>query len=665
MALISKQKYNRDLSWLRFNHRVLQEAADDRNPLVERIKFLAIFSSNLDEFFKVRVSEIRKIKQLDKPLRKKLITKPNRLLAKIKEQVHLQQKEFGRIFYTELLPALEKENIFFKNTNELDDEGIAFAKAYYKKIQHLFEPIVDKGHTFIENEALYLVGELEDRSLVWVKISDSTSRFVKIPTNDGSSSIVFIDDILKMHLTEEYQTTFYSIKVSRDAELYIDNEYSGDLLEKIKEALPNRITGQVTRTLIDELMPEKLIKAVKGVLDINATDIIKGGAYHNFKDFFGFPKINNNKLYYREMPPIKHKMLKSKKSIFKVIDKKDQLLCFPYESYDGALNFIETAVSDSSVTRIKITLYRVSKDSSVANALLKAAQNGKEVCVFIETKARFDEENNIKWGKLLEENGANVKYSYPGIKVHSKILYIERIENNITKRYAYIGTGNFNEKTATIYTDFSLLTANNKITSEILQVFQLLERQLIIPKTKRLLVSPFTTRSTFEELIKNEIKFSKEGKDAYITLKLNSLQDEKMIKLLYKANNAGVKIKLLVRGICCLVSGIKGQSEHIEVTSIVDRFLEHGRVYIFGNGGKEKIYIGSADWMTRNLDHRIEVIVPILDKDIAIKLKNILKLQLEDTVKRRIIDANQVNDYVKNSINNEQSSQHKIYKSLL
>ena len=266
---------------------------------------------------------------------------------------------------------------------------------------------------------------------------------------------------------------------------------------------------------------------------------------------------------------------------------------------------------------------------------------------------------------MLEENGANVKYSYPGIKVHSKILYIERIENNITKRYAYIGTGNFNEKTAAIYTDFSWLTANNKITSEILQVFQLLERQLIIPKTKRLLVSPFTTRSTFEELIKNEIKFSKEGKDAYITLKLNSLQDEKMIKLLYKANNAGVKIRLLIRGSCCLVSGIEGQSEHIEVTSIVDRFLEHGRVYIFGNGGKENIYIGSADWMTRNLDHRIEVIVPILDKDIAIKLKNILKLQLEDTVKSRIIDANQVNEYVKNSINSEQSSQHKIYKSLV
>ncbi|MFT6126901.1 MAG: polyphosphate kinase [Patiriisocius sp.] len=663
--LNTKEYYNRDISWLRFNHRVLQEASDERNPLFERLKFLAIFSSNLDEFFKVRVSEIRKIKELDKPLRKKLITKPNKLLAEIKKQVNVQQNEFGRIFYTQLLPALEKENIFFKNTDELNKEEITFAKAYYESVQHLFEPMINTEHTFLENEALYLVGQLKDESLVWVKISGSTSRFLKIPTSNKMSSIVFIDDILKLHLKNEFKTKFYSIKVSRDAELYIDNEYSGDLLKKIKEALPNRQIGQVTRALIDELMPIKLIEAIEIALDINDTDLIKGGAYHNFKDFFGFPKIGNDKMYFEELPPIKHKALESKENIFKIISKKDQLLCFPYESYDSVLNFIETAASDSLVTSMKITLYRVSEDSSVAKALLKAAQNRKEVFVFIETKARFDEENNIKWGKLLEENGADVKYSYPGIKVHSKILYIERNESNTTKSYAYIGTGNFNEKTATIYTDFSLLTANEKITSEILQVFQVLERKLILPKTKQLLVSPFTTRSTFEALVKNEIKCSKEGKDAYITLKLNSLQDEKMIKLLYKANNAGVKIKLLIRGICCLVPGIEKQSEHIKVTSIVDRFLEHGRIYIFGNGGKEKMYIGSADWMTRNLDHRIEVITPILDKDIAVKLNSILTLQLEDTVKSRIIDASQENGYVTNNMNSEESSQHNIYRSLL
>ena len=412
-------------------------------------------------------------------------------------------------------------------------------------------------------------------------------------------------------------------------------------------------------------MPDKLLKSIETTLDINETDLIKGGAYHNFKDFFGFPKIDNEALYFKELPPIKHKKLKSKKNIFKVIDKRDQLLCFPYESYDSVLKLVETAATDPFVTEIKITLYRVSEDSSVAKALLLAAKNGKEVCAFIETKARFDEENNIKWGKQLEENGANVMYSYPGIKVHSKILYIERVENDEVKSYAYIGTGNFNEKTSKIYTDFGLMTANKKITSELLQVFQVLERKLIIPKTKQLLVSPFNTRTVFEELINNEIASFEAGKDAYIILKLNSLQDDKMIKLLYKANNAGVKIRLLIRGICCLVPGIEGQSEHIKVTSIVDRFLEHGRIYIFGNGGKEKMYIGSADWMTRNLDHRIEVVTPVLDKKIAVKLKNILELQLNDTVKSRIIDAKQENSYVTNSVNSEQSSQHKIYNSLL
>ena len=665
MALNTKQYYNRDLSWLRFNHRVLQEAGDSRNPLYERLKFLAIFSSNLDEFFKVRVSDIRKIKQIDKPLRKKLITKPNKLLSKIKKQVDLQQIEFGRIFTKDILPKLEEENIYLKNTSELNSKQIEFAKEYYNKIKHQFKPINDTDFTFLENEELYLVGQLEDASLIWMKISEDSSRFVEIPTEDSTTCIVFIDDILKLILSEDYKTKFYAIKISRDAELYIDNEYSGDLLEKIKNAIPNRETGQVTRALIDPIMPELLIKTLENALDINETDLIKGGTYHNFKDFFGFPSIDNKKLYFKELPPIQNKGLQPSEDIFKILDKKDQLLCFPYESFSDIFTLIETAANDLTVKKIKITLYRISKDSSVAKALLEAAKNGIEVYVFIETKARFDEENNMKWGKLLEQNGANVQYSYPGIKVHSKILYIERKIDDIVKSYAYIGTGNFNEKTSKIYTDFGLMTSNKKITSELLQVFQVLERKLIIPKTKKLLISPFTARSVFKELVETEIKNSQLGKDAYILLKLNSLQDEKMIKLLYKANNTGVKIRLIVRGICCLVPGIENQSEHITVTSIVDRFLEHGRVYLFANAGKEKLYIGSADWMTRNLDHRIEVIAPILDADVFKKLKHILNLQLEANVKARIVDTNQNNHYVNDTINAEKSAQHLIYASLL
>ena len=663
--LNTKEYYNRDLSWLRFNHRVLQEASDDRNPLLERLKFLAIFSSNLDEFFKVRVSDIRKIKELDKPLRKKLITKPNKLLTKIKKQVDNQQKEFGRIYKTEILPALEEENVYVGNIEKLDVEGLAFAKAYYNTVKHLFKPMVSKDHTFLENEALYLVGQREDESLVWVKISGSTSRFLKIPVNDKVARIVFVDDILRLHLEEEFKSQFYSVKVSRDAELYIEDEYSGDLLKKIENAIPNRQVGQVTRVLVDESIPEKMLKEVESDLDVNATDIIKGGRYHNFKDFFGFPKIDNEQLYFKELPPVKHKELGVKGNIFDVVNKRDHLLCFPYESFNSVLRFIETAASDSAVSRIKITLYRVSEDSSIAKALLLAAQNGKEVSVFIETKARFDEENNIKWGKVLEENGATVRYSYPGIKVHSKILYVERKEEDTTKAYAYIGTGNFNERTSKIYTDFGLLTAKRKITAELLQVFQVLESKLIIPKTKHLLVSPFSSQSTFQELINNEIAFTQAGKESYITLKLNSLQDPKMIKLLYRASNAGVKIRLLVRGICCLVPGVEGQSENIVVTSVIDRFLEHARVYLFANDGNEKVYIGSADWMTRNLQHRIEVIVPLLDADVVTKLKKIMSLQLNDTVKSRVIDANQKNKYVPNRSNDAVSSQHLIYESLL
>lgn len=663
MTLITKQYYNRDLSWLRFNHRVLQEAADVRNPLYERIKFLAIFSSNLDEFYKVRVSEIRQIKQLDKPLRKKLITKPNKLLREIKTQVDIQQKEFGRIFSTEIIPDLQKENIYLLSHKKFNAIQHEFSKDYFEEhIQKKQLLNIEKGIPFIENELLYLVGQLKDSTLIWVKIDKHTPRFITIPNIDKKYCVTFVDDILKSNLKKRYKIDFYAIKISRDAELYIDNEYSGNLLDKIKKALPNRDIGQVTRVLVDEMIPNKTLDAIKEILDINETDIVLGGTYHNFKDFFEFPNPTNKDFIFKKLPPIKNKDLLTYPNMFDAIDKKDRLLHFPYESFDDVIRLIEEAANDESVTTIKATLYRIFKDSAIANALLKAVKNGKEVSVFIETKARFDEENNIKWGKILKQNGANVKFSYPGIKVHSKILYIERQIESSVKSYAYIGTGNFNEKTSIFYTDFGLMTANKKITSEVLQVFQVLERELIIPKTKKLLVSPFTTRNKFADLIETEIDNAKNGKKAYIILKLNSLQDIKMINLLYKANNAGVKIRLLIRGICCLIPDIKGQSEHIEITSIIDRFLEHERVYVFGNGGNEKLFIGSADWMTRNLDHRIEVITPILDNENYTKIRVALQIQLNDTIKARIIDSKQENKYVDPALTNNESSQHLIYR---
>ncbi len=655
MKLISKKYYNRDLSWLRFNHRVLQEAADQSNPLYERIKFLAIFSSNLDEFFKVRVSDIRKIKNLDKPLRKKLITKPNKLLKKIKKQVHLQQEEFGGIFINHIVPKLKEEGIQLISCEQFSDAQKKLAEDYYKEYLEntltLNISTEDGDETvFIENEELYLTALLNNEELIVVKIPSDSPRFITFPAKSDIHYITFIDDILKHNLAKFYKqkepSVFHAIKISRDAELYIDNEYSGDLLTKIKDSLGNRNTGQVTRLLIDNTMPSELLEHIKKMLDANETDILIGGKYHNFKDFFDFPNPTSKKLSDERLVPVPEPELQQFSDMFDAITKKDRLLYYPYESFDDLLRLVRQASEDKDVIRIKVTLYRIAKKSELADALLNAAKNGKEVFVFIETKARFDEENNIRWGKILEENGAKVIYSYPGIKVHSKILLIERMENNIPKAYGYISTGNFNEKTAKIYTDFGLMTANKKITSELNQVFQLLEGNIIIPKTKNLLISPFTTRSTFEKLVKTEIENAKSGKNAYIILKLNSLQDHKMIDVLYEANNAGVKIRLIIRGICCLVPGIEGQSEHIYITSIVDRFLEHGRVYIFGNDENEKMYIGSADWMTRNLDHRIEVITPILDTDVYSKIRKMIQLQLDDNIKARIINQEQDNTYV-------------------
>jgi len=669
MSLTSTEFYNRDVSWLRFNHRVLQEAADLRNPLYERIKFLAIFSSNLDEFFKVRVSAIRQIKTLDKGLRKKLITKPNKLLKKIKKEVNLQQEEFGKIFREQIIPELEKEGITLIDYTQFSATQQQFAKTYYK--EHLESKLTldtnvsDTDELFIENEKLYLASVYQEQLIVF-KIPVDSGRFVVFPAENGTHFITFVDDILKYNLTEVYpENTFHSIKVSRDAELYIDNEYSGNLLEKIKDSLGNRNTGQVTRMLIDQAASDDLLDELKDELNVNDTDVVLGGTYHNFKDFFGFPNPTHKDLSLPDLPPVRNAALSVYDSMFTAITEKDRLLYFPYESFDHVSELLEEAATDTHVTKLKITLYRVAKESRLTTALIEALKNGKEVTVFMETKARFDEQNNIKWGKILEDTGAKVIYSYPGIKVHSKILYIERMENELPAHYGYIGTGNFNEKTATLYTDFCLMTKHKKITSELAQVFQILERGIIIPKSKKLLISPFTSRSTFLELIDQEIKNAKEGKEAYIILKLNSLQDKRMIEALYEASNAGVKIDMVVRGICCLVPGIEGQSENITIKSVLGQFLEHARVYIFANGGNEKMYIGSADWMTRNLDHRIEVITPILDADIHQQLRSYVQWQLDDSVKARIIDAKQKNKYVPqdvNAIHSQQKSYAEIVK---
>lgn len=654
-SLYNTKYYHRDLSWLRFNHRVLQEAADKRNPLYERIKFLAIFSSNLDEFFRVRVSDIRQIKEIEKPLRKKLITKPNKVLKEIKKQVDILQNDFGTIFSNEIIPDLKKEGINLINHTQFSTTQKIVAQNYYDdvlKAKLVVEqyPIQTKHNVFVKNETLYLVAQQEENILELVEIPEDEDRFFVFPKQNGKHYITFIDDILKHNLRQtpkaEKQTKYYALKISRDAELYIEDEFSGNLKEKIKASLPKRDTGQATRVLLDPAMPESLQKILTSALDVNNTDVILGGTYHNFKDFFDFPNPSEKNLKNQALPPLAHPMLAEYDTIFDAIDDKDQLIHYPYQSFEPIIRLVEEAAKDPKVKKLKITIYRAAKKSRLNDAIALAAENGIEVTVFIEVKARFDEKNNLYWGNIFKKKGAHVIYSYPDIKVHSKILLIEREFEGKAKQYAYIATGNFNEKTASLYTDFGLMTAHKKITKELNKVFMVLDRTIIVPKTKRLIVSPFTSRVEFTSLVNREIALAKSGEPASIILKMNSLQDKDMIKLLYRASNAGVNIRLLVRGMCSLVPGIKGQSKNITITSIIDQFLEHGRVYIFGNGGKEKVYIGSADWMTRNLNHRIEVVTPIVDPDHKKTIKELITIQIKDNVKARIIDAKQLNHYV-------------------
>lgn len=650
--------HRRDTSWLAFNHRVLQEAADPAVPLYERLKFLAIYSSNLDEFYRVRVSTIRRFKEMKKADRKALTDiKPQKELKEIKRLVHQQQTEFGRIFRSEILPALRREHIYLLNTTtQFDKQQKAFAKKYFRE---KVLPLINRQYMqeggaipFLKNRSLYLVVKLAGtKKLGLANIpSESLPRFIPLPAAEGNFTIAFLDDILRINLDrifEEDVLAAHAIKISRDAELYIDDEFGGDLLEKIKTNLGSRDTGLPTRLLYDSNMSMELINNLKSILQLKKNDLFPGGRYHNFSDFFGFPEPEQKPhLHETELPPLPHPHLEKATSLIRCIQQEEQILHFPYQRYDYIPQLIREAAQHPEVKDIKITLYRVAKRSAVVEALLEAIEKGKEVTAFIEAKARFDEASNIYWGKELQEAGAQVLYSYPNIKVHSKILTIQFHPQSTQQDISYLGTGNFNENTARLYGDHALLTADQRINREVEQVFGLLERNILMPATKKLLLSPFTTRSGFEALIDREIANAKSGKPAYMILKMNSLEDLAMINRLYKANNAGVDITLIVRGICCLIPGLKGQSERIRVFSLVDRFLEHARVYIFANGGKEIMYLASADWMTRNLDRRIEVTFPIKRGPIFDQLRHIIDLQLKDNTKLRRITSELDNPYV-------------------
>lgn len=653
---------NREISWLDFNGRVMQEASDPKTPLIERLKFLGIFSNNRDEFFRVRVATLARMTKFEKvnPVDDE---SPRKTLTEISKIVLEQEKQFTRI-YQEIVEELKKFKIFIINEKQLNDyQGRYIRKYFNENVRvHQFPLILDniKDLTSLKDKSIYLAvhmhktGKKDSESFALIKVpTSSVPRFVSLPCETDEKYIILLDDVIRYCLGDIFgifgydSFNAYTIKFTRDAEMDIDNDVSKSFLEIMAESLKQRKKGVPVRFVYDENIPEHLLKKLTKKLRITDDDNLRsGGRYHNFKDFMSFPaSIGPPELSYAKLKPIKHPFLLAKVTILDAISRNDIMLHFPYHSFKYIIDMLREASIDPKVRSIKMTFYRAARDSNVMNALINAVRNGKYVTVFLELQARFDEEANIKWAEKLQEEGVRVIHSIPGLKVHCKLISIRRKENNENIYYANISTGNFNESTATIYSDDSLLTANQKIATEVNEVFHLFEMKYSVPNFKYLVVSPFQMRNFFIKLINKEISNAMKGKEAWIKLKLNSLVDNKLVKKLYQASQAGVKIDIIARGICVLVPGIKGLSDNISAISIVDRFLEHSRVYVFCNENEPKYFISSADWMQRNLDHRIEVTCPIWDKNIQQELMNIIEIQLSDNTKARIISKDLPNQY--------------------
>ncbi|HRG52367.1 MAG TPA: polyphosphate kinase 1 [Bacteroidia bacterium] len=653
---------NRELSWLAFNERVLQEAEDETVPLIERIKFLGIYSNNRDEFFRVRVATLKRVVKHQKKATEVIGEDPQRLLDKIQKIVVEQQNKF-EFTYQVILKELDRNNISIINEKQLNSRQKIFVADYFRErvMPTLFPIMLDNVAPFpyMRDRSGYLIIKLTNKNPRKKNIyalleipTDSLSRFVVLPKEKERNFIILLDDVIRFNLDHVFSNFEYdyieafNIKLTRDAEIDIDNDLSKSFVEKISKGLKERKKGLPVRLVYDSTISPDLLDFIMKKIKFKKDDHpIPGGRYHNFKDFISFPNVGSPDLSYKKMVPLKHPDLKDQPTLFKIIKKKDILITYPYQSFEHLIDLLREASIDPKVKSIKITLYRVAKNSNIVKALINALKNGKQVTAVVELQARFDEEANIYWANKLQEEGAKVIYGVPGLKVHSKMFIISRKENNVYVDYAHIGTGNFNGDTARIYTDHSLLTADKRITEEVEKVFTFYGDNLKTGAYNHLLVSPFFMRKEFVKLINREIKNANQHKEAYIILKLNNLVDIEMIKKLYEASNQGVKIKLIIRGICSLVPGVKGMSENIEAISVVDKFLEHSRLFIFCNNGNEKYFLSSADWMTRNLDHRSEVAVPIYDENIQSHLREIIDTLWSDNMKARILGIKQNNEY--------------------
>jgi len=671
---------DKELSWLSFNERVLQEAADKNVPLIERIRFLGIYSNNLDEFYKVRFADVK---------RRILISKESGgnddakiLLSKMQTKAAQLENDFDEL-YSELLLEMARRRIFLVNESQLNEEQQKWVTQYFRKevLPHITPLLINDDIDvlqFLKDEYAYLAVELkkkkkkETTQYALLEIpTDQLPRFVMVPEQKGKrrKTIILLDNIIRYCLDDIFRGFFeyeslacYSMKMTRDAEYDLGFEVEHSLLEQMSEGVSQRLTAMPVRFVYEREMPKDMLSFLCNTLQIsNYDNLIAGGRYHNFKDFIGFPNVGRDYLENKPLPPLTCADFDNYDNSFDAIKAQDILLYYPYHTFDHITELVRQASFDPKVRSIKINIYRVAKNSKLMNSLIDAVHSGKEVTVVVELQARFDEEANIVWSKVLTEAGVHVQFGAPGLKIHSKLLLISRREGDEIVRYAHIGTGNFHEKTARIYTDFTLLTADPEITNEVRNVFGYIENPYRPVKFNQLIVSPRNSRSRLYRLIDNEIANAKEGKKAGITLKINNLVDKGMINKLYGASAAGVKIKMIIRGMCSLVPDVKMISDNIEIISIVDRFLEHPRVIICENGGDPSVYISSADWMTRNIDYRIEVAVPVRDERLKQRIMDIINIHFTDTVKARWIDKEMSNTYVPRGNRKKIRSQVAIY----
>ncbi len=664
----------RELSWLQFNERVLFEASDIKNPLVSRVHFLGIFSSNLDEFFKVRIASLnRELKALK--------GKKGNPLDIIHDRVMELQWEFDRIFEN-TKKALAKGGVHFKNERQLSTEQKLYVDHYFDdEIRHHIIPILMSSSMPLpplKDNALYLVVEVilkEKAKKVYalIEVPDTIGRWVVLPTENGEKHVMFLEDVIRFNLKKIFSiyaiasVKAFDVKVVRDAEYEIENDFSKSVFDKISKSIQQRSKGDYVRINFDHEIPEELLQLLLTKTKIkNAQNIIPGGRYHNKKDLLSFPDFGNASWVYPKRKSLSHPAFKKSINILDTFNKRDVLLQFPYQRFSHILDLLRAAAIDPQVRTIRISMYRIAHDSHILHALINAARNGKKVIALVEVQARFDEEHNLQITKMLQAAGVKVIPGIPGLKVHCKVFQISRKINGRTVRITHIGTGNFHEKTARIYSDTSLLTTNIDLGREVRSLFHFFEANFHRPQFRHLVVSPFNTRRKLIDWISDEIKEAKKGKRALVVIKVNNLVDDGIIKKLLEAGENGVEVKLVIRGVCLLQPASENQKKNISMRSILGRYLEHSRVFLFGVGKRERIFIGSADMMVRNLDYRIEVLAPIQDPELRVELKNWLNLQFDPLAKARCLESDRMNQLVCSVVQSKSfDTQERYYQNLL